>query len=112
MQEAGFSSQTIASLSLFQKFKGNNTHILRQLRAALGHTDQGSKAIEALNGILVQAHNLSLPDSICCIEPALARGLAYYTGPVMELTVVNRSIGSLGGGADMKILEIYLGQLD
>ncbi|CAH2560231.1 histidine--tRNA ligase [Cardinium endosymbiont of Oedothorax gibbosus] len=98
LQAADFSSQTIASLALLQNFKGNNSELLMQLQAAIGHTDQGSKAIEALTGILTQAHGLGLPDGICCIEPTLARGLAYYTGLIMELTVAHTPIGSLGGG--------------
>ncbi|WP_342265019.1 histidine--tRNA ligase [Cardinium endosymbiont of Philonthus spinipes] len=98
LQAADFNSQTIASLALLQKFKGNNSELLTQLQATIGHTDSGSKAIEALTTILTQADGLGLPNGTCCIEPTLARGLAYYTGLVMELTVENTSIGSLGGG--------------
>ncbi|WP_419241141.1 histidine--tRNA ligase [Cardinium endosymbiont of Nabis limbatus] len=98
LQAAGFSSQTIASFSLLQKFKGSNAERLSQLQATIGHTDTGSKAVAALGNILTQAHALGLPDGACSIDPTLARGLAYYTGLVMELTVANASIGSLGGG--------------
>ncbi|TSJ80548.1 MAG: histidine--tRNA ligase [Candidatus Cardinium sp.] len=95
---AGFSSATVASLTLLQKFKGNNNELLAQLATTIGHTDAGAKAIEALKSIQTQAHALGLPDGICCIEPTLARGLAYYTGLVMELTVAGTPLGSLGGG--------------
>lgn len=95
---ADFSSATIASLSLLENFKGCNPERLTQLQRAIGHTDQGSKAIEALTAILAHAYSLGLPDGVCCIEPTLARGLTYYTGLVMELTVANSPIGSLGGG--------------
>ncbi|MGI2261834.1 histidine--tRNA ligase [Candidatus Cardinium hertigii] len=98
LQAADFSSATIASLSLLQNCKGNNVERLIQLQAAIGHSDQGSKAIETLTDILADIHTLGLPDGVCAIEPTLARGLHYYTGLVMELTMANKLVGSLGGG--------------
>ncbi len=98
LQAAEFSSQTITSFSLLQNFRGNNAELLTQLHRSIGHTEKGLKAIEALSVILAKASGLGLPDGICCIEPTLARGLAYYTGLVMELTVASMPIGSLGGG--------------
>ncbi|MGI2257362.1 histidine--tRNA ligase [Candidatus Cardinium hertigii] len=98
LQEANFSDATIASLSLLQNFKGSNAERLIQLQTAIGHTDQGSKAIKAFTDILAQTHTLGLPDQVCAIEPTLARGLNYYTGLVMELTIANSLVGSLGGG--------------
>ncbi|MEF2229159.1 MAG: histidine--tRNA ligase [Candidatus Cardinium sp.] len=98
LQAAGFSSQATASLVQLQNCNGSHTERLGQLQAAIGDVAQGAKAIEELSNILTQAHGLGLPDGICCIDPTLARGLAYYTGLVMELTVAATPIGSLGGG--------------
>ncbi|WP_432466233.1 histidine--tRNA ligase [Candidatus Cardinium hertigii] len=98
LQEADFSGATIASFSLLQNFKGNNAERLIQLQTAIGHTDQGSKAINILTNILAHTHMLGLPEGGCVIEPTLARGLNYYTGLVMELTIANSLVGSLGGG--------------
>ncbi|WP_243018301.1 MULTISPECIES: histidine--tRNA ligase [Candidatus Cardinium] len=108
---AGFSKETIASLVLFQNFKGNNAQLLIQLEQTIGHIDQGAKGVEALRSILTHAYDLGLPDGVCVIEPTLARGLAYYTGLVMELTVAGTPIGSLGGGGRYEGLGELFGAL-
>ncbi|TDG93066.1 histidine--tRNA ligase [Cardinium endosymbiont of Culicoides punctatus] len=99
LQKENFSTETIQNLHELLQFKGNNSQLLAQLEKTIGHTEKGSIAIVALKQILAYAHTLGLPNGeLCCIDPALARGLAYYTGFVVETTVANTEVGSLGGG--------------
>ncbi|NQT35325.1 histidine--tRNA ligase [bacterium] len=51
--------------------------------------------LEELFSLLI---NLRIQTDIVKFEPALARGLDYYTGPVFEVVCRDMSIGSLGGG--------------
>ena len=45
------------------------------------------------------------------LNPALARGLDYYTGPVFEVTVKEPNIGSLGGGGRYDhLIGMFLGE--
>lgn len=99
LQREGFSTETIHNLNTLIQFKGNNAQLLEQLEQVIGHTEKGTMAIVALKQILGYAHCLGLlDDGVCCIDPTLARGLAYYTGLVMETTVAGAQVGSLGGG--------------
>jgi histidyl-tRNA synthetase len=41
---------------------------------------------------------LGVPEGVLRVDPALARGLDYYTGPVFEIEVDEPKIGSIAGG--------------
>ncbi len=58
----------------------------------------GSESIEQLRELFALLRNLGAEENIIRFDPALARGLDYYTGPVFEVVGRDRSIGSLGGG--------------
>ncbi len=80
----------------------NRTDNLKQLIADMGafigedeKTRESLNQLEELFSLLI---NLGIPSDIVKFEPALARGLDYYTGPVFEVVCRDRSIGSLGGG--------------
>jgi histidyl-tRNA synthetase len=109
LQKEGFSERTIAFLSSFVNFKGDNGQLLAQMNAAIGHTDKGSKAIAELTQIMENAHCLGLPEAVCLVAPTLARGLAYYTGLVIEAAVAHTPIGSLGGGGRYDHLGDFFG---
>ncbi|WP_339044248.1 histidine--tRNA ligase [Cardinium endosymbiont of Tipula unca] len=99
LQRENFSTETIQNLKSLIGFKGNNIQLMEQLEQTIGHTETGSMALVELNQILAYAHCLGLlSDGVYCIDPTLARGLAYYTGLVIETTVEGTQVGSLGGG--------------
>jgi histidyl-tRNA synthetase len=62
------------------------------LRAEIGHIPVANEALDNLQDIV----RLSAPVSIT-LDKSLARGLSYYTGAIMEITVRDLP-GSLGGG--------------
>jgi histidyl-tRNA synthetase len=73
-----------------------NSAILGRLIEFVGANEKGSKAVEDLRTILQFASAHGIADKIK-IDPSLARGLSYYTGPIFEINVRDLS-GSLGGG--------------
>lgn len=58
----------------------------------------GEEAAEGLQRILELAASLGVPDGRIQIDPTLARGLDYYTGPVFETRIPDSGIGSVSGG--------------
>lgn len=96
--QEGFAQETIQALDLLLNFRGNNIQLLEQLKTSIGHTVCGAKAIETLIKIINYTKLLGLPEQFLRIEPTLARGISYYTGLVVEATVMGSNIGSLGGG--------------
>ena len=73
-----------------------NHAALGRLVEFVGGHDAGTLGIENLRQIVDYADADGVADRIK-IDPSLARGLSYYTGAIMEITVPDLA-GSLGGG--------------
>ncbi|HYY97666.1 MAG TPA: histidine--tRNA ligase [Pyrinomonadaceae bacterium] len=73
-----------------------NTAALGRLVEFIGDNEAGALGIESLRSIVDYAEAYGVGDEIK-IDPSLARGLSYYTGAIMEISVPDLA-GSLGGG--------------
>ncbi len=73
-----------------------NRAALGRLVEFVGGHDAGALGVENLRQIVEYAAAHGVADRIK-IDPSLARGLSYYTGAIMEITVPDLA-GSLGGG--------------
>jgi histidyl-tRNA synthetase len=73
-----------------------STGVLGRLVEFIGSHEQGAKGIDELRQIL-QFTAASGISSRIKLDPTLARGLSYYTGAIMEISVKDLP-GSLGGG--------------
>lgn len=69
---------------------------LVHLRQALG--EPAHVALDQLAEVLAHAEALGVDPARILLDPTLARGLDYYTGPVFETVVTEPKIGSIGGG--------------
>lgn len=78
-----------------QKRKALNAAILGRLVEFIGDNELGARGVEDLRSIVKFADAAGIGARIE-IDPSLARGLSYYTGAIMEISV--GGIGSLGGG--------------
>ncbi len=74
----------------------DNAQTLANLREEVGHLDTGKKALDELEQLLTYAE-AGRSSQRLFIDPYLARGLSYYTGPIFEIRSDDFS-GSLGGG--------------
>ncbi len=73
-----------------------NTGVLGRLVEFIGGHEQGASGIDELRQI-TQLTTASGISSRIRLDPTLARGLSYYTGAIMEISVKDLP-GSLGGG--------------
>lgn len=73
-----------------------NAAVLGRLVEFVGPHEAGARGCEELRQILNYAESLGA-GRFLRIDPSLARGLAYYTGAIMEASVPDLA-GSLGGG--------------
>jgi len=71
--------------------------VLHHLAATLPG-DEVAAAIADLRELLELATALGVPADRMVVDPTLARGLDYYTGPVFEVELTDGGIGSVGGG--------------
>ena len=91
------------------KQKALNAAILGRLVEFVADNELGARGVEELRSILefVEAGATPVPIRI---DPSLARGLSYYTGAIMEISVKDLP-GSLGGGGRYdNLVGMFLGQ--
>jgi len=72
---------------------------------------RGTAGVASLREVLEAADPLGVPVSRIRIDPSLARGLDYYTGPVFEAEVVEPAVGSIcGGGRYDHLIGMFSGR--
>jgi histidyl-tRNA synthetase len=85
----------------------HNKKLLSNLKQRIGSYEQSLSAINDLATIL-EFTEMTSAGSHMRIDTGLARGLSYYTGPIMEIAVEGLS-GSVGGGGRYdKLIGMFL----
>ncbi|MBP9702616.1 histidine--tRNA ligase [Candidatus Woesebacteria bacterium] len=105
-----FSSSVISVASIIQSIdkldKLSEEDVIKELESKGLSNDKASEALSAIKNakpssnlaeIIESAKNLGVSDSTLRFNPALARGLDYYTGMIFEGKIPGES-GSVGGG--------------
>jgi len=86
-----------------------NTDVLGRLVEFIGSHEMGASGVDDLRQIL-QFAKASSVDQRIKLDPTLARGLAYYTGAIIEMNVADL-VGSLGGGGRYdNLVGMFLGR--
>jgi len=91
----GLLSEQIERLWSLLEVGEDNAATLSALAEALPAADD---AVSTLRGVLVAAEQMGADIDRIRVEPSLARGLDYYTGPVFEVVSDDVAIGSIAGG--------------
>jgi histidyl-tRNA synthetase len=98
-----------ASEDLEKRREALNAALLGRLVEFVGANELGARGIEELRTILRYAAAAGVASKIE-IDPTLARGLSYYTGAIMEISVKDLP-GSLGGGGRYdNLVGMFAGQ--
>ena len=86
-----------------------NADVLGRLVEFIGAHEIGASGVDDLRQIL-QFAKASRADQRIKLDPTLARGLAYYTGAIIEINVADLA-GSLGGGGRYdNLVGMFLGK--
>ena len=93
LERAGLSAQSIATVWDLLAVQGEES--LDYLDERLGPV--GREGVAELRQVVAWARDMGVTDEYLLIDPTLARGLDYYTGPVFE-TVTPVAVGSISGG--------------
>jgi histidyl-tRNA synthetase len=92
-----------------QKRRALNKAVLGRIVEFVGDNELGSRGVDELQSILDYADAAGIANHVC-IDPSLARGLSYYTGAIMEISVKDLA-GSLGGGGRYdNLVGMFAGQ--
>ena len=97
LRQKGLDEDTIEMLEPIINLGGDNSKRLLCLKELIGITSSGSEGIRELEYIVEMTKQLDIKSEIK-IEQALARGLNYYTGAIIEVLAKDVNIGSVCGG--------------
>lgn len=93
----GFDPQGLAPLwDLLDGPSLDNEALLGALQERL--SGAGLEGLAVLRAVLAAAEAMGVPAARLRLDPSLARGADYYTGPVFEVTGDDPSVGSVAGG--------------
>jgi histidyl-tRNA synthetase len=88
---------------------GSLEEALTRLGQALRDHEEGRRAVEELGEIVSLGRATGLVDRLR-LDPALARGLSYYTGPIFEVVVPDLAGSVAGGGRYDRLIGLFLGE--
>lgn len=91
----GLNDEQVAIIVNYLQIDGDNYQKLEKLRLFFGDNETAATGITEIESVL------NFPPYYyeeIVIDPALARGLNYYTGIIFEVQAQGVSIGSIGGG--------------
>lgn len=104
---AGLPADAIETvLAFLQAGESSRAQSLARLEKVVGTTEEGRAGLAEMRAIQTILESCNIPESCAAFDPAIVRGLEYYTGPVFEAHVTLAapgssspvSFGSVGGG--------------
>jgi len=99
LRSSAFSEQACLKLKEIFAIFGTHKEVLHQLAHLLADSSATQPALDEIQSLLSYAKSLDENSlSVVRINPALARGLSYYTGAIFETTVDQVPIGSIAAG--------------
>ena len=96
LAKSDVSVQSIGKIFAVIEIDGNHETVLADLEKIIGDVSQ--EGVDELREVRSYLSKLGIDEGCYRFDPALARGLDYYTGPVFEVVVKDASIGSVVGG--------------
>ncbi len=97
-REAGFAAGAVDRLFSLTETTGDPAGDLARMGRELSGDAVATEAVADLTKIFRLLADTGVDPGRVSFAPRLARGLAYYTGPVFETVVTTPKIGSLAGG--------------
>lgn len=94
----GFGEGQLQAIEKFFSLHGDHTSILTSTREMLKDSDVGLEGITELELIFDRVESAGPIRNAVEIDFTLARGLDYYTGPIIEVKATQVKMGSIGGG--------------
>jgi len=108
MEEKGVPGDVVARIMSLINIKGSNEELINNLKALI-KSPTGIEGLREIKEIISYCNSFG----VGCVEvcPSLARGLAYYTGPIYEVFLRDSKIrgAAAGGGRYDKMIGAFLG---
>jgi histidyl-tRNA synthetase len=95
----GLSGEVTEKILEFVAINGSNNEIIEKLGIFFSGFSPAAEGINELSQIVRSLQKIGLPEERYRLDLSIARGLAYYTGPVFETTLLDLpGIGSVFSG--------------
>ncbi len=99
LSEQGFDKKVVDTITGIMEISGNSREKLERLLDILEGDEAAREGAEEVKTILDALAGGGIDEARYAFDPALARGLDYYTGPIFEAVLPDQPhIGSLCGG--------------
>jgi histidyl-tRNA synthetase len=109
LAELDHAAEIAAGEDVDKKQLALNRAVLGRIVEFVGDNEMGARGVDELQAILDLASAAGIGNRLL-IDPSLARGLSYYTGAIMEISVKDLA-GSLGGGGRYdNLVGMFAGQ--
>lgn len=104
--------KNVEKIKSFLKIKGNNLTKLSECEKIFFGISAIKKGVAELREILKLLKSINIPEDIVSVDFSIARGLDYYTGPVIETVLLDaREFGSVfGGGRYNDLVKRFTGE--
>jgi histidyl-tRNA synthetase len=111
-QTAGASAEQARKIVELVRIEGTNDEILTQLRPLVAGSERGQEGVEQLAQLSAAVRSAGVGEERVKLTVAIARGLDYYTGTVLETILDDLpTIGSIcSGGRYDNLAELYTNQ--
>jgi histidyl-tRNA synthetase len=96
--QSGVEEQAADKVLTLVTATGQPDVLLSALRTSLAGIEAADTALHDLDQLFGYLPSFGVPEGKYVLDLALARGLDYYTGPVVEVTVAEPAVGSVSGG--------------
>jgi histidyl-tRNA synthetase len=112
MQTGGASPEQAKQVVAMVQLTGTNDAVLAQLRPLVGASQRGLEGVNQLAELWAAVRAAGVPEHRVKLDVAIARGLDYYAGTVLETSLDDKpEIGSvLSGGRYDNLAELYTNQ--
>ncbi len=112
LEKYGFSSKKAKILDDFEKvLNKKNDEIIKFFKNFFSGFEKGTQFVNEIEEFYHSILDFEIPDLFIKIDPLLARGLNYYTGPIFETIVEKPKIGSItGGGRYDNLIGFFSGE--
>ena len=98
LQDAGLTEDASERVLDLVSIDGENPEILDTLERYLASDPEGVAGVQEMRAVLDLLPCFGVEARVCTVDPALARGLDYYTGIVFETLIEEPKVGSVTGG--------------
>ncbi len=98
LEKLGYKETQLKNLSPILELEGSNQDKIKTLESTLANNEEVIEGLSEIKQIMNYVESMSGNLATVEFDPALARGLSYYTGAIFEIKILDGSMGSISGG--------------